>query len=72
MNRFKKVGAVVLIIIINILVLGIFPLNILLMWKILPYQQNIQWKYSADMEGFSTVDYDNRFSCGYSDCFAFS
>ena len=36
MNRFKKVGAVVLIIIINILVFGIFPLNILLIWKDFP------------------------------------
>ena len=36
MNRLKKVGAVVLIIIINILVLGIFPLNILLIWKDFP------------------------------------
>jgi len=36
MNRFKKVGAVVLIIIINILVFGIIPLNVLLIWKDFP------------------------------------
>jgi len=36
MNRFKKVGAVVLIIIINILVVGIIPLNVLLIWKDFP------------------------------------
>ena len=36
MNRFKKVCAVVGIIIINILVFGIIPLNILLIWKNFP------------------------------------
>lgn len=36
MNRFKKFGAVVLIILMNALVLGIFPLNILLIWKDFP------------------------------------
>ncbi|WP_034451110.1 S41 family peptidase [Butyrivibrio sp. AE2032] len=36
MNRFKKFGAVVLIILMNALVLGIFPLNILLIWKNFP------------------------------------
>ena len=36
MNRFKKVSAVVLIIIINILVVGIIPLNVLLIWKDFP------------------------------------
>lgn len=33
MNRIKKVGAVVLIILLNVLVLGILPLNIFLIWK---------------------------------------
>ena len=36
MNRLKKVGAVVSIIIINILVFGIILLNILLLWKDFP------------------------------------
>ena len=36
MNRLKKVGAVVAIIIINLLLFGIIPLNILLIWKDFP------------------------------------
>ena len=36
MNRFKKFGAVVVIIIINLLLFGIVPLNVLLIWKDLP------------------------------------
>ncbi len=36
MNRFKKVGAVVIIFIINILMFGIIPLNVLLIWKDVP------------------------------------
>ena len=36
MNRLKKVGAVVVIIILNILVFGIIPLNILVIWKDFP------------------------------------
>ena len=36
MNRLKKIGAVVVIIIINLLVFGIIPLNIFLIWKDFP------------------------------------
>jgi hypothetical protein len=36
MNRLKKVGTVVAIIIINLLLFGIIPLNILLIWKDFP------------------------------------
>ena len=36
MNRLKKVGAVVIIILINLLVFGIILLNILLIWKDFP------------------------------------
>ena len=36
MNRLKKFGAVVVIIIINLLLFGIVPLNVLLIWKDLP------------------------------------
>ncbi len=36
MNRLKKVGAVVIIIILNILMFGIIPLNVLLIWKDFP------------------------------------
>ncbi len=36
MNRFKKFGAVVVIIIINLLLFGIVPLNVLMIWKDLP------------------------------------
>ena len=36
MNRLKKVGAIVAIIIINVLTFGIIPLNILLIWKDFP------------------------------------
>ena len=36
MNRLKKVGAIVAIIIINALTVGIIPLNILLIWKDFP------------------------------------
>ena len=36
MNRLKKAGAVVAIIIINLLVFGIIPLNVLVIWKDFP------------------------------------
>ena len=36
MNRIKKIGAVIVIIILNILLLGIIPLNVLLIWKDFP------------------------------------
>ena len=36
MNRLKKAGAVVVIILINIMLFGIIPLNILLIWKDFP------------------------------------
>ena len=36
MNRIKKIGAVVVIIILNILLFGIIPLNVLLIWKDFP------------------------------------
>ena len=36
MNRLKKVGTVVIIIILNILMFGIIPLNVLLIWKDFP------------------------------------
>ena len=36
MNRLKKFGAVVVIIIINLFLFGIVPLNVLLIWKDLP------------------------------------
>ena len=36
MNRIKKIGAVIVITILNILLLGIIPLNVLLIWKDFP------------------------------------
>lgn len=36
MNRFKKAGAVFAIIFLNVLVFGIIPLNVLLIWKDFP------------------------------------